>query len=44
MARKPSYYERKRAMDALNQLQPHAPSWVKIVRDYITKLEKSCPS
>lgn len=34
--------EREQAMECLRQLEPHAPTWVKIVREYIRKLEDRC--
>lgn len=32
--------ERDEVLSLLNQLEPHAPQWVKIIRAYILKLEK----
>lgn len=31
--------DRTTAMNALRQLEPHSPAWVKIIRDYIVHLE-----
>lgn len=35
------YYERKRVMRALDQLSVHSPTWVKLIREYIAKVEKA---
>lgn len=32
--------ERRAVMEALRQLEPHSPTWIKMIRAYIVKLER----